>query len=336
VNRLKQLLSSAVLSILFAAAIQSGYGQPAGTKHVIFDPVVNMNAFSITVPSNWTFEGTVYPGTQCDMDPITVYRTASPDGLSGVYLLPRIDWSWLTGPGASKAGVAAGCLPYHDIIKAHDFATYMVGKMQVGFVKDLTDPAEEADMKRHDAEMNAQARGRMTWWNDTARFLVRYELNRQEIEEVLGVGIICSDSPGISHLHKCSAFVKRAWAPLGKGQSEAGLFKMIDTSGSIDLAWNAQWQRLIGMIIRNQIADIYRGQADLLLQQGEMAHNALMQQHREFMGSMQRGADVRQYQFVVGQYNKRKITEDYVDYSLDCHRLRGGYVGNCPNRQTAP
>jgi len=323
------------LTILVTTGIQ-GYSQPAGTRHVIFDPVVKMNAFSITVPSNWTFQGTVYPGPQCQQDPITVYRTASPDGLSGVYMLPRIDWSFLAGPRAPKTTPAAGCLPIQNIIKAHDFATYLVGKMKVGFVKDLTDPAEQADAKRRDAQMNAQSRGGMTFWTDTAKFLVRYTLNGQEIEEVLAVAISCTDAPGISHLDKCSAFARRAWAPLGKGQSEAPLFKMIATSGNIDQAWNAQWQKLIWMIAKKQIDDMYRGQVELLLQQGEMAHNALMQQHREFMSSMQRGADARQYDFAAGQYNKRKITEDYVDYSLDCHRLQGGYVGNCPNRQTAP
>ena len=50
----------------------------------ITDPVLNMQAYSLSIPANWIFDGAVVPGTSCNDGPFPVFRMMSPDGLTGV------------------------------------------------------------------------------------------------------------------------------------------------------------------------------------------------------------------------------------------------------------
>jgi hypothetical protein len=334
----KYSLAGTLLTIGFAAGTQPVDGQPTGTRRAIVDPVLNRNAYYVTIPANWKFEGTVYPGPECQENPMTVFRASSADGLTGVYLLPRIDWSWLT-PAAPNIRDGAGCMPFHNDMPARDFLTYMIGVLKVGFVREVDTTAELAKMRRQTDELNAKSRPTTTFSTDAARFIVRYELNGHPIEELTGVTLSCSAQSfgGRTYLHRCSAFVKRLYAPLGQLQAQFGVFQTISASESFDQQWNAQWQGLIWAKNKKIIDDRYRAQTQLLLQRGQFAHDQLMRQHSDFMNSMQRGRDVNQYRFQEGQYNKQHASDDRVDYLLDCHRLQNGVsVGNCPSRQTAP
>ena len=62
-----------------------------------------------------------------------------------------------------------------------------------------------------------------------------------------------------------------------------------------------------------------------------------MRAHQDYMAVQQRGADLRNMRFKEGQYVKRQMTDDRIDYLLDCTRYPDGTTsGNCGNRQTAP
>jgi hypothetical protein len=70
-----------------------------GTKLVtIIDPVLNIKAYSITIPADWIFAGAVFPGSSCSDGPFPVFRMSSPDGLTGIKQLPPLDWSWTDNP----------------------------------------------------------------------------------------------------------------------------------------------------------------------------------------------------------------------------------------------
>ena len=125
-----------LLSATFAtiAISQHGYSQSASVRHAIFDPILNRNGFYVNVPANWQFEGAMFPGSACEQNPMAVFRASSPDGLSGVYVLPRVDWSWSSGPKQLPA--AAGCMPWSKVIPAHDYLTYLLPILNVGFVRE--------------------------------------------------------------------------------------------------------------------------------------------------------------------------------------------------------
>jgi hypothetical protein len=69
--------------------------------------------------------------------PFPVFRAVSPDGLSGVKQLPRMDWAWSDNAGVGKG---SDCLPYRQEISAEDFLKYMTPVLQVEFVRDDPNP----------------------------------------------------------------------------------------------------------------------------------------------------------------------------------------------------
>jgi ABC-type lipoprotein release transport system permease subunit len=42
------------------------HAQQPGVKHPIFDPILQRNAFYVTAPANWQFDGVAVPGTLCE------------------------------------------------------------------------------------------------------------------------------------------------------------------------------------------------------------------------------------------------------------------------------
>ncbi len=138
---LRKFLSSvavtgfAVADLAFSATSASPAPPAAGgTKVVnITDPILNMKAYSLTIPSNWVFQGAVIQGTPCIPAPFAVWRMSSPDGLTGFKQEPRLDWAWSENPNAPKQ-ITQGCLDYKKEMPAIDVLKYMVGVLQVEFV----------------------------------------------------------------------------------------------------------------------------------------------------------------------------------------------------------
>jgi hypothetical protein len=121
----------AVVFAISAAKAQS-------TKRVdITDPVLRMKASSYSIPANWNYEDRVGPGSSCVNAATPFWRASSPDGLSGVKLLPRVDWSWSSRP-LTNAPPASDCLPLTQIVKARDFIAHMLPVLQVEFVRENT------------------------------------------------------------------------------------------------------------------------------------------------------------------------------------------------------
>jgi hypothetical protein len=63
-----------------------------------------------------------------------------------------------------------------------------------------------------------------------------------------------------------------------------------------------------------------------------------MRAHQAFMSSMEQSRENRNIRFQIGQYQKQRNNDNFVDYVLDCQRAYSGNnrvsAGNCPNRQT--
>jgi hypothetical protein len=323
--------------------------QPATEKHPILDPVLKRNAFYITAPAGWQFDGATIPGTNCQSMPAAVYKTSSPDGLTGVYVLPRFDWAWSTGRMQQQQAPAEGCMPWQQIT-AKQLLDYLVPILHVAFERE-GDPAEiaqiRANLKRRDDELNAKSAqngGMATFssFSDFDRYVVRYEIDHHQVEEVLQASFTCSDKffrQMGAHFYQCSAFVKRMRAPFGKLQAAAPLLASVHDE--VDMQWNQQWMALWAQRSRQFIDGLYQAGTQALLDAGKRAGEARMREHDAFMNSMQQQRDVRNLNFAVGQYNKQHASDNFVDYVLDCTRLSNnvsvsGPHGSCQDRQTAP
>jgi len=294
-----------------------------GTKLVtIIDPVLNMKAYSITIPANWIFEGAVFPGSSCSEGPFPVFRMSSPDGLIGIKQLPRLDWSWTDNPNHPSQG-GADCLPYKKEMSAADMLKYMIGVLQVEFVRDEPTP-DLADIQRNTAARNTP---KMSFSADKARATVPYHIHKIVMEERLNVYVGCTTFGDIGW-HTCSAGVSRAWAPQAKYNDDT--FKPISRTFAVDQDWNAKRAQ----IAIQKLNDLSEQSMRAIKQMGDEAarrsaaqYNTFNQaqemrqrQHEDFMVSMQRGTDMSMQRTAQSMNARSRAADDWCDYSLDLQK----------------
>ena len=294
-----------VLGFILVQAIATAQA----TKRVdITDQVLNMKAYSYSVPSNWAFDGGVIPGSSCVSAVTPFWRASSPDGLSGVKLLPRMDWSWASRP-IPGLPPTPDCLPFRQVMKARDFLGYMIPILGVQFAGEENEP-ENDEFQRQNQQFNRQ-QAPTVWSGDRARVRVRYEINGKPVEELLAGMVMCHDSPVAYvqppvHTYSCSAFLWRAHAPAGQIQAAAAMLKSITGSYSQNPQWTQQWNSLMIQAINERAA---RQTAAMLARGDQLAHlldsrrrafdeaqSMRSHQHQEFMDSMQRGQDIEERQ----------------------------------------
>ena len=169
---------------------------------------------------------------------------------------------------------------------------------------------------------------------DTARSLVRYTVKDQPVEEWLTVDLNCNTKMvmAVGQQNECSAFVSRWFAPLGKLEARIQDFEAMKLK--LNQRWMDEWTA--AMVSHSTI--LTRQQTAALLDQGRLAQGQRMQQHREFMATMQREGEQHIDEFKQSQYRKQQNKEDYVDHILDCQRAYSGNnrvsIGNCESRET--
>jgi hypothetical protein len=320
---MKSRLGSSIACALFMLATWCGgtaiSGAEGGMKSVeIVDPILNMRAYSLNVPSKWVFDGAVIQGSKCLGIPFVVFRSESPDGLTGIKSLPRLDWSWSEN---SKYGPKAGsdCMPYSSEIPASDVLKYMVGILKVKYVKKLSTPNLAALRER----LSARDTPTFTTRADQASASVTYHINKIEIQERLDVSVTCSTSTLalFGRIHQCSSFVSRAHAPLGKWSNDT--FSPIGKSLMANPEWQQKWTELMQ---QNAAASgaMVRGALETAGRERTAQHNAFMQaqdmrqhQHEEFLATMQRGTDMSMQRAAESADANHRAADDWADYSLD-------------------
>src|ERR1039458_3002701 len=95
----------------------------------INDPILNMTAFTLSIPANWIFQGAVLQGTGCVPGPFAVFRMSSPDGLTGLKILPGLDWVFSENPKAPPLA-DSGCMDFKKEMPASELLKYMVGRSE--------------------------------------------------------------------------------------------------------------------------------------------------------------------------------------------------------------
>jgi hypothetical protein len=319
-----------------ASAIQ-GHGTPAAAspqqgpmrQFPLVDTVLNMTAYTVNAPANWKVEGAMMPPASCTGGgPMPTYSATAPDGLSGIFVPPAYYWAW--GAGTSSRG---DCLPVQEAIRANDFLTYFIRIKQLGFVREEPVP----DLAKHQQNVQKASRPGFTLNLDEARFLVRYQIGKETIDEQISASVMCNEMQvaAVGVQHHCSATVWRTFAPSARLEATLPMLKSITVS--MNPAWNEEWTTTMA----RRIGQLYQAQTQAMLERGRQAEAVRMKQHEDFMASMERGRDLRNQQFREGQYVKQQNKEDYVDYALDCHRISSdgthyANIGNCPDRETPP
>ena len=313
-----RVVSSALLALVLQTSALSA--SAAGTMQTfpIVDPVLRMTAWTLALPANWTAAGTMLPGSSCAGATSPVYRASSADGSEGVYFLPRSDWAW--GAGVRRMN---DCLPLTGPVSAREYVSNFARIRGVELVRDVTTQAELADFR-------ANLRGN----GDMSRYLVRYSVGGQPVEELMTATVTCNQSMvmGIGQQGQCSAFITRWYAPAGKLQALVPTFK------AMSMTLNQQWMQEWTAAMTGRTRQLYQGETQALLAQGRLAQGQRMREHQDYMAAVGRSRDTSNERFAASQYAKQRHSDDYVDFILDCQRLYSGQervsVGNCPNRQT--
>jgi hypothetical protein len=297
---------------------------PVGNKTVtITDPILNMKAYSLTIPANWMFQGAVFQGSPCEPGAFAVIRTQSPDGLTGMKLLPRLDWAWLDTQRGPQSQGSAACLPYTKEVSASEMMKYMIGVLKVKFIQDLPVPWL-AGAKQNAARQNS---GNHQAYVDIAMATDQYHINNITIDERLKVYVSCLDihtPQGIQHY--CSAQVFRYWSPQGKNAADTDMFNTIEHSISIDQQWEAAFNAEITQKIREVYAQgnkMLQNQMDTANARMKAQYNSFNQaqdmrqeQHQQFMDTLQRGTDMSMKQAAASADANHKAAGDWADYSL--------------------
>lgn len=291
-----------------------------GTKVVsITDPILNMKAYSITIPTNWVFDGAVIRGTSCNDGPFPVFRMSTPDGLVGIKQLPRMDWTWSDNPKL-PAEAGSDCLPYKKVMSAAEMMKVMIGILQVEFVRDEPTP----DLAAMQQKAAAQNMPNLTMTVDKARAAVRYRINKIVMDGRLNIFVGCTTYKNIGR-HTCNLGVSRTWAPQGKYSDET--FKSVSRTFAIDQEWNAKRVQ----IVIQKLNDLSEQSMRTIRQMGEEAtrrstaqFNAFQQsqdmrqrQHEQFLDTMQRGTDLSMKQAAASANANHRAADDWCDYSLD-------------------
>jgi hypothetical protein len=317
------LNSACSLEAMPGSVSAAAAGPAGGTRIVsITDPNLNMRAYSLSIPADWVFLGMVEQGTPCAVGAFPIIRIISPDGLTGMKLLPRLDWAWSDGRNFQPKPNSA-CLPYKREMPASEVLKYMIGVLQVQYVRDEPTP-QLADIRRNAA---ARSTAQFSTTVDMAAARVRYHIHKIDIDEVVNVLVNCTayDVMMIGRQHNCSAYTTRTWAP--QGQYSDPMFKAISKSMTIDQQWNARWNAVMAQRIQamaEQSGQAVRAMGDQMAQQRnaqqaqwQQAQDMRNRQHEEFMATLQRGTDISMQRAAQGANARSQAADDWCDFALD-------------------
>jgi len=327
---------------------------PAGLRCTpLRDPVLGMDAFLVAAPPGWHTQGAVVQGTPCKQLPFPVFRVSSPDGLTLVERLPRMDWRWGKFQGKSPK---QGCLPLRDEISPADFLRTLSGVMGVEYVAEVpTTPAQMVSQKNFNAEADAMSeRNSRTHPNtyeahhlEIAQAKVRYQNGSFPMEGLLAVSLYChrfayGGPRNGNWMEDCQATVRAVRARAGKLDETV---KAVEMAGAIMIPrWNQAHQAMMAardaqaaqqlnaisqqqMQLQNQLF-----QQSMALQQqqheqflaAQNAQFAVHQQHMANMNQAQANSVAQHFQTMAA---RDAVASDWVDTALGQQTVRNPTTG---------
>ena len=335
-----------------------GGGQlPEGMRQeAIHDPAMNMDAYFVTVPADWRFQGAVQQGTGCNQEPFPMFRTASADGLTQLERLPRFDWKWGDAPWLPKR-TPPGCLPLMEGLTASEFLKRLAVISEVEYVAEVPIPGDKLEAQKAFFEqrnaMTAQMAARFhnepaVQHGDMAQAKVRYRNGSTPMEALLFVNLSCIHNPFRDFkkrsfwVDSCSATVRVVRASSGKLDDAV---KRLDAAGARE---NPQWvsalielQNRRSQAMAQQTQDNFNQQMQLQNQQFQQSEALKLQQHQQFqqaqdmryqqheqsLSTMQRGTDMSMQRAQQSANANHTAASDMVDYSLNQQTVRDPNTG---------
>jgi hypothetical protein len=322
-----------------AAATPSGVpgGMPGGMQTAtIHDPGMDMDAFTVPYPAKWHFQGTVLQGTACTKIPLPVFRMFSPDGLSEIERMPRIDWRWSAGGPAGPP--ASGCAPFKQVMTAKEILQYTSAILKVEYVRDLPVAPEKVAAYRQALAPVAPAEGsfgmkRFPDEGDLASALVRYKNGSFTMEGRLDAQVRCQHTQmgpptRIWDIHVCWANLKYAHAPEAQFSTVSALADV--TTEVIAQPWLSAYlteQARQGQAMLTKQFNDNNARMSAQREQFERGQAMRQRQNDEFNATLARGTQMSMNQAAQVANSNHTITSDWTDYSLDRQTVRDPNTG---------
>ncbi len=319
----------------------------------IFDAHLNLNAYNVTVPANWKFDGIYVPGSSCAQIPFPVFRMYSLDGLTEIRRLPRFDWSWSNSK--FKPQQHDDCLDLKQELSAQEFVKYLIGMMQVAYVRDfplsqemldaqqksldrsnaaLADSAKRFDQMNASlpSMKNSRKNEPATQRGSVAAAIAEYRNGTFMIEEQIWVRLMCMHNPinfgpeAGAFSEQCNATVRILRAP--KGQLEALLARAeAERLGATENAeWASKYLQYMNQVAQARLNQMNRDANARMQQQHdefERAQAVRSQQHQQFLANMQAGTDRSMARAAQAANSRHAIAQDWCDYALDRQTVTG-------------
>jgi hypothetical protein len=183
----------------------------SGTRKVeVADPQYQMTAYTLEIPGDWKFAGTIARDPGCHAKGASLKYTAqSGDGLTGIVMMPGLTWSWSSSPQMQKIMASTHC-PAVDIDSAAAFLINIAvpnlhPEAKVVAVLPLLPEgqaslASQLEKERQQNAVMAQQYGQkpQKLSLDGARVRVQYVRDGKPVEEMLVAVVDCNESTTIA------------------------------------------------------------------------------------------------------------------------------------------
>jgi Short C-terminal domain len=268
----------------------SGFSWSDTRQVEIDDPQYQMRAYTMAIPANWRFAGTIARPRGCHANGWgTVYTAESADGSTAVILLPSVQWNWNSRPDLQRQMAARGCPPV-EFTSPEDFLLQVALPMMRPKAELLTidppSPQMQAGLDQQLEKMREENAAMARQYGQRPQELslegaaarIKYQRNGQTVEELVAVVVGCTGSrfagnmvAGPNEKRQCQTrgtYVSRA--PLGK--LDAILPQLSKVRG---FQTNQEWH--------TRLDNDLRMASDQAIAQSWADHNARMAESDRFM-----------------------------------------------------
>jgi hypothetical protein len=316
-------------------------------KAFVHDPVFNLDAFEVFVPVKWHFQGAVVQGTTCFPVPFLVFRSSSPDGLTVLEKLPRLDWKW--GTSQMIGNNQGDCVPLKEALSPQDLLKNVSATMNVEYLADEPVPAEllEAVQKSAaQAQAGVAAKYAVTGMKPPvetikmARAIVRYRNGSFVMKGLMSATVDCTQSTlnglpsqGAWVTNICNANIRYVHAPEAQYQAAVTLLDPKNAGAMVLAGWEQAWIANSARQTQANMAQIRaQGQAAMAqtkasAEQFQHSQDVRQHMHEEFLSTMQRGTTMSMNRSAQIANSIHTMASDWVDYSLDQQTVRDPATG---------
>ncbi|MEZ5892311.1 MAG: hypothetical protein R3C58_04095 [Parvularculaceae bacterium] len=224
----------------------------AGVGPVTRAEIIDRNGFekpmvatTVLLPAGWTHEGGLVwkQGPACGAPYDISFRARSPDGRSGVEIIPQEQWYWTNMP---VAGAQDPC-PQAQVGSVQDYLASVVSRMRPG--ARIVDFRRRPDVEERYKQFLQQSNypgSQMRSWAEAGEALIAYADNGVDMRETIGSVVMFTQMSfdgmiGMAPMQMLSATTMPGFSMRApNGQLDFKLAEMIRTSAKDDPQWSAR------------------------------------------------------------------------------------------------